>query len=290
MKILVTGATGTVGRNVVGQLLEAGAEVRALTRDPAKAGLPPEAEVVQGDLAQPGTLAPALADVERMYLFPSPETAEEVVGLARAAGVRRVVVLSAAAVTLGLDPGYHPPVESAAERSGLEWTHVRPSEFMANMLPIWAPSVRAERVVRYPYAEDAGVPVHEADIAAVAVAALLQEGHTGKAYTLTGPAPITTRERVRAIGEALGEEVRYEEVSRERARELLKAQGGFAAASADFLLGFADYGGGDGSAPDGSSEEDYSELLKPWPDVELATGRPARSYAEWARDHADDFR
>ncbi|GAA2417776.1 NAD(P)H-binding protein [Streptomyces glaucosporus] len=290
MRILVTGATGLVGRHVVEQLVREGVEVRALTRDPAKAGLPPQVEVVPGDLTRPETVAPALQGVDRMHLFPVPETAREVVGLAKEAGVRRITVLSAAAVTIGLDTHHHPVVERAVEESGLEWTHVRPSEFMANLLPVWAPSIRAERVVRYPFGDDAGVPVHEADIAAVATTALLHEGHDGAVYTLTGPEPITTRERVRAIGEALGEEVRYEEVSRERARELLKAQGGFAAQNADFLLGFLDYGGDQGSGEDGASEEDYSELLRPWPGVEQATGRPARTYAQWARDHVEDFR
>jgi uncharacterized protein YbjT (DUF2867 family) len=247
--------------------------------------------VVQGDLAEPATLASALAGIDRLYLFPIPETACEVVALAKQAGVHRIVVLSAAAVTIGVDTDHHPRVERAVEESGLEWTHVRPGEFMGNMLPVWGPSIRTERVVRYPFGDEVvGVPIHEADIAAVATAALLEDGHTGAVYTLTGPAQLTVREQVRAIGEALGEEVRYEEVSRERARELMKAQGGFAAASADFLLGFVDYGDDAGSAMEGFSEQDYSALMKPWPTVEQVTGRPARSFAEWARDHVEDFR
>jgi uncharacterized protein YbjT (DUF2867 family) len=287
MKILVTGATGFVGRNVVKQLLEAGVSVRALTRNPVTAGLPPEVEVVQGDLTQPATLAPALEGIDRMYLFPVDETAREVVALAKQAGVRRIVDLSAASVTVGLHTN---PVEQAVEESGLEWTHVRPAGFMANMLQIWAPSIRAERVVRYPFGEEPMNLIHEEDIAAVAVAALLAEGHNGAVYTLTGPALITVREQVRAISEALGEEVRYEEVSREQARELMKAQGGFAAETADLMLGFIDYGGDEATGDDGYSDQDWSALMKPWPDVETVTGRPARSYAEWARDHVEDFR
>ncbi|GGS73478.1 nucleotide-diphosphate-sugar epimerase [Planobispora rosea] len=287
MKILVTGATGFVGRNVVEQLLRAGAEVRALTRDPARADLPGAAEVVRGDLTDPATVAPAMEGVTAMYLFPVEETAREVVALAGRAGIRRIVDLSAASVTAGLHTN---PVEQAVEESGLQWTHVRPCGFMANMLQLWAPSVRAERVVRYPFADEPMNLVHEADIAAVAVAALLEDGHHGAAYTLTGPALVTVREQVRAIGEALGEEVRYEEVTRERARELMKAQGGFAAESADLMLGFVDYGGQAASGADGYADQDWSALMRPWPDVERVTGRPARTYAEWARDHADDFR
>ncbi|GAA0945339.1 NAD(P)H-binding protein [Nonomuraea longicatena] len=286
MKILVTGATGIVGRHVVDQLVQAGPEVRALTRNPAAAGLPPQVEVVPGDLTAPASVAAALDGVDRLYLFPVEESAREVVALARRAGVRRIVVLSAASVTAGLHVS---PVEQAVEESGLEWTHVRPCGFMTNLLQIWAPSIRAERVVRHPFADEPMNLIHEADIAAVAVAALLRDGHHGKAYTLTGPGLVTVREQVAAIGAALGEEVRYEEVSRERARELMRAQGGFAAESADLVLGFVEYGG---AAPDdgGYAEQDWSALMRVWPDVEQVTGRPPRGYAEWARDHVADFR
>ncbi|MER5425823.1 SDR family oxidoreductase [Streptosporangium roseum] len=286
MKILVTGATGFVGRNVVDQLLGAGVEVRALTRNPATAGLPPQVEVVRGDLAKPESVAPAFDGIDRMYLFPVEETAREILALAGQAGIRRVVDLSGASVTAGLHTN---PVEQAVEESAMAWTHVRPCGFMANMLQIWAPSVRAERVVRYPFADEPAMLVHEADIAAVAVTALLQDGHHGRAYTVTGPGLVTVREQVAAIGAALGEEVRYEEVTRERARELMKAQGGFAAESADLMLGFVEYGG---DAPEGGgyAEQDWSALMRVWPDAEQVTGRPPRTYAEWARDHVADFR
>jgi uncharacterized protein YbjT (DUF2867 family) len=287
MKVLVTGATGFVGRNVVRQLLEAGVGVRAMTRRPETAGLPDGVEVVKGDLDEPATLRPAFEGVDAMYLFPVEPTATEVLALAKRAGVRRVVDLSAASVTAGLHDN---PVEHAVAASGLEWTHVRPGGFMANMLQIWAPSIRAERVVRYPFGDQPEMLIHEADIAAVAVAALLEDGHHGAAYTLTGPAAVTIREQVKAIADALGEPVRYEEVSRERARELLKAQGGFAAEAADLLLGFVDYDGGAATGEDGYSDQDWSALLKPWPDVEMVLGRPPLTYAQWARDHVADFR
>jgi uncharacterized protein YbjT (DUF2867 family) len=287
MKILVTGATGFVGRQVVNQLIQAGAQVRALTRNPATANLPLNVEVVQGDLTELATLIPALQGVDRVYLFPVDETAREVVTLARQSGVRRIVDLSAASVTVGLHTN---PVEQAVEESGLEWTHVRPGGFMTNMLQIWAPSIRAERVVRYPFGDEAMNLIHEADIAAVAVAALLEDGHNGAVYTLTGPAAITVREQVEAISAALGEPVRFEEVTREKARELMHTQGGFAAAVADLMLGFIDYGGEQASGDDGYSDQDWSALMKTWPDVEKVTGRPPRSYAEWACDHVEDFR
>jgi uncharacterized protein YbjT (DUF2867 family) len=291
MTILVTGATGLVGRHVVDGLRQAGGSVRVLTRNPAKAGFPEGVEVFKGDLLEPASLVAAFDGVEKLFLFPQPETATEVVDLAKQAGVRRIVVLSAAAVTLGFDTDYHSRVESAVEESGLEWTHVRPGEFMTNMLPIWGPMIKESRTVRYPFGDDLGIaPIHEADIADVAVAALLEDRHIGKAYTLSGPEQLSVRGQAKAIADALGEEVRYEEVSREEARDILKAMGGFAAESADLLLGFVDYEGGAGSDDDGYSDQDYSELMKPLPGYGEATGKAGRTYAQWARDHVADFR
>ena len=289
--ILVTGATGLVGRHVVDLLLRAGEPVRVLTRDPAKARFPQGVEVFQGDLLEPSSLVAAFEGVEKLFLFPQPETATEVVDLAKQAGVRRVVVLSGAAVTLGFDTDHHARVERAVEESGLEWTHVRPGEFMTNTLPIWGPMITGSRTVRYPFGDDLGAaPIHEADIADVAVVSLLEDRHIGKVYTLSGPEQLSVRAQVEAIAEALGEEVRYEEVSREEARDILRAMGGFAAESADLLLGFVDYEGAAGGGDDGYSDQDYSELMTPLPGYGEATDKAGRTYAQWARDHAEDFR
>ena len=273
MTTLVTGATGTVGRSLVHQLLQADEPVRALTRDPAAARFPDGVEVVGGDLADPATLAGALDGADRLHLFPVPETAPEVMAMATAAGVRRVTVLSSGSVTAGLDTDYQLPVEQAVEASGIEWTHLRPGDFAANRLRLWGPSVRAERVVRWPFPDEVGIPIHEDDIAAVAVAALLGDGHADRAYDL-----------VEAIAAALGEDVRLQEVSREEALALLTAQGGWAAENAPFLLGY------EGFSPDTEIPELTGEELAPLPTVELVTGRPARSFARWASDHAADFR
>ncbi|ANW21655.1 SDR family oxidoreductase [Streptomyces clavuligerus] len=318
MTILVTGATGNVGRLVVRDALGRGARVRALTRNPGAAGLPAGAEVVAGDLERPGSLRAALEGVERMFLFPFADTAREVVALAREAGVRRLVVLSSAAVTDGSDTTHHLPVERAAEESGLEWTHVRPGEFMLNKLFLWGPSIRAERVVRDPFPDTAWAPVHEQDIADTAVAALLEDGLTGRALTLNGPAVLGHAEQVAAIAAAIGEEVRHEAVTREEARALYRAQGGFAEAVADFLLGYVSYDGApvdaatdpgadpeansgtNGASPEGTSpggaSSDGSDGGSGFPGEDVppglrdALGRPGRTFASWARDHAADFR
>lgn len=283
MKVLVTGATGHVGRHVVTRLAAAGHEVRALTRQ-RSAVFAPAVEVVHGDLLDPASVP--FDGVSRLYLFPEPRTAAEVVARAKAAGVERIVTLSSGAVTGGLDTDFQLPVEQAVEASGLEWTHVRPGEFASNTLRLWAPMIRASRVVRYPAPSAPSLAIHEDDIAAVAVAALLEDGHARRWYDLTGPALITRRDQVSAIGDALGEQVRYEEVDAEEAREILRAQGGWAAENADFLLGFAEYSAGGTSTAD----VDWSQVLVPLPTVEEVTGRPARTFAQWAHDNADAFR
>lgn len=273
--ILVTGATGNVGGNVLRQLLDAGERVRALTRDPGTARLPAGVEVVGGDLAEPSTLAGAFDGVHRMFLFPVPATAAEVLELAKGAGIERLAVLSSSAVT---QPGenmisvMHRTVEDAVRRSGLAATYVRPGGFATNTLR-WAPTVRAEGVVRAPYPEAAMDSIHEADIAAVATAALLDDGHVGAEYQLTGPASITQAEQVEAIAAATGRPVRLEELTPERAREDMVQV--MPAEIADLLLGYL-----------ARSVGTEAEVLAT---VEQVTGRPGRTYAEWARDHAADF-
>jgi len=283
---LVTGATGNVGRLVLQRLIEAEEPVRALTRNPA-ARFPAGTEPVRGDLAEPGSLTSAFADVDRMFLFPVPATAHEVVAQAKAAGVRRIVVLSSGTVTAGMDTDFHLPVEQAVEASGLEWTHVRPGEFALNKLWLWGPSIRAEHVVREPFPDAGGLPVHEDDAADVAAAALLEDGHAGAAYTLMGPELITHRDQVAEIAAALGREIRLEVVTATEARELYRAQGGFAAANADFLLGFAEYSGAE---PDPDATPETPARWPQLPTAEQVTGKPARTFAQWARDHAADFR
>jgi uncharacterized protein YbjT (DUF2867 family) len=288
MTILVTGATGNVGRNVVDRLVAAGADVRALTRDPANAQFPEGVRVVAGDLAAPESLGGVFDDVDKVFLFPVPETARQVVAAATAAGVRHVVVLSSAAVTAGYDTHFHQPVEQAVEESGMAWTHVRPGEFALNKLYLWGPMVRAESVVRDPFPEALEIPTHEADIADVAAIALLGAGHEGKAYSLVGPAAISHRRQAEAISEALGREVRFELVTADEAREFYRKQGGWAEANADFLLGFEDYSGTE-AEPEGEQRWEAAEIPE-LPTGEDVTGKPARTFAEWAVDHAEDFR
>ncbi|HZS01798.1 MAG TPA: NAD(P)H-binding protein [Chloroflexota bacterium] len=275
--ILVTGAAGNVGGSVVRQLLAAGERVRALTRNPA-ARLPRGVEVVVGDLADPATLAAAFDGVDRMFLFPALGISAEVAQLARERGVRRAIVLSSAAIQRAAprdNPivAKHDAVEQAVRTAGLAWTMLRPDTFATNTLA-WAPSIRAASVVRAAYGRAQRNPIHEADVAAVATAALLEDGHEGAVYLLTGPASITQAEQAAAIGHAIGREVRFEELSREQALAELTTH--TARPVAERLLDYL------------ARSVDRPPHLEPT--VEQVTGRPARTFAQWAADHADDFR
>jgi uncharacterized protein YbjT (DUF2867 family) len=225
MTILVTGATGTVGRHVTEQLLDRGAAVRALTRNAerAKTILPEGVEIAVGDLMRPETLREALRGVEAMFLIVSSDepqadlnTDPRVVAMAAEAGVKRVVVL------VGFEEG---PVEEAVRGSGMEWTLVKPVEFMANVLADWGPSIRGEGVVRELNGEARSARVHEGDIAAVAVEALLGDGHHGKSYVLTGPEVLTRVEAVQAVAAGIGKDIRFIELTEEEARKRWRDQG-----------------------------------------------------------------
>jgi uncharacterized protein YbjT (DUF2867 family) len=259
LRILVTGATGTVGRHVVEHLLQAGVHVRALTRNPEAAALPAGAEVVKGDLDD---LDPVVFQgIDRMYLFPAGDTAT-IAGQVKQAGVRRIVTLS----SLNGDE-FHRGAEVAVEQTGLEWTHVRPGMFMANLLD-WAADVR-QGTVRAPYPLARQAPVHERDIAEVAATALLDDGHAGQAYPLTGPQSLTTAQQVGEISKALGKPIEFRELTPQE----WKDQAGYPAEVADFLLGI------------------WATADEPvLPTVEEVLRRPGRTLAEWARDHEEDFR
>jgi uncharacterized protein YbjT (DUF2867 family) len=158
---------------------------------------------------------------------------------------------------------------------------------MLNKLWLWGPSILAERVVREPFPDFAGYPVHERDIADVAAAALLEDGHHNAAYNLDGPELISRRDQVQAIAEAIGQDIRLEVVPPTQARNLYLAQGGFAAASADFLAGFQTYSGETTDSAQG--EQPNAVAPGPTPTSRYVTGTPARTFAEWARDHVRDF-
>lgn len=266
MTILVTGATANIGRRVVDHLVAAGVpDVRALTVDPVRAALPAGVEVVRGSLLRPDTLPAALAGVERMYLAPTPETAVDVLAVARQAGMQRVVDLS------GEPESWWGAVTRAVEASGIAWTHLWPGDFMENAL-LWAPGIAAGRRVREPYPHGRSAPIAMDDIARVAAAALLDDAQVGAALSLTGPESLSRVELVERIAAALGEPVSFETVSRDDAvTAFTPAMGDTAAWYVDTVLGGLD------AAPVTTTVADV-------------TGTPATTFARWATDHAGAFR
>ncbi|MEV7948139.1 NAD(P)H-binding protein [Streptomyces rubiginosohelvolus] len=272
MTILVTGATGTVGRRVVEQLLERGEHVRALTRDPERAEFPAGVEVVGGDLEDPASLVPALRGVTGLHLitfggalFAPLETADEILALAKEAGVRRVTVLHGGGDT---------PMEAAVRASDFAWTVVMPVEFMANALE-WAPGIRSEGVVREPFVDRLSAMVHESDIGAVAAVALTEDGHGGQEYLITGPQALTVRDKTAAICAARGADVELVELTEQQALETWRGQGMPEDVIAFLIDVYRD------TPPEGRTVRGT---------VEKVTGRPARTFAEWAEEHAHAFR
>ncbi|MCK2220990.1 zinc-binding dehydrogenase [Actinomadura sp. ATCC 31491] len=272
-KILVTGATGTVGRALVTELMtgrmagETAPEVLALVRDPATAALPADVELVWGDLSDPASFAPAVKGVTAAFLlWPFADAggfADVLDVIARDA--RRLVYLSSAA----LRPAER-EVERLIRRSGREWVFLRPHQFAAAALR-WAdePRFRAEGVVAEPYGQAALPPVHERDLAEIAADALTGRGPAAVVHELTGPETLTQAEQARLVGEAIGRPVRWEEVPPQEGRRRLVA-GGLPPTVADDVL-----------------QARARLVAEPWP----VSPRPgARPFRVWAAEHAHRFR
>ncbi|MFI6793145.1 NAD(P)H-binding protein [Nonomuraea sp. NPDC050383] len=275
---LVTGATGNVGRIVVERLLARDEKVRALVRDPQRANLPQGVEVVEGDLSRPDTLAAALDGVTGAFLYAVPGSGPAFAQAAGRAGVERVVLLSSNGVddttTEQANPiaAYHAEIEQALRAAEPAWTFLRSAHMATNALP-WAGQIRAGDVVRAPYAGATSAPVHEADLAEVAVVALTQDGHAGQVYPLSGPQSLTAAEQVALIGQALGRPLTYHELTPEVAREQMSRF------MPPFVLDtlFEQW------------EQSVGHPAAVYDTVERLTGRPARTFAQWAADRVADF-
>jgi len=280
--ILVTGATGTVGREVVAQLLAAGQRFRALTRDPSKARLDPKVELVSGDLARPETLPKALEGADHVFLLAAgPELGAQEQSLARAAkkaGVQHIVKLS---VVGAGDPkpttvaSWHAAGEKAIQAEGIPWTFLRPTFFMSNAAS-WAGMVKGQGKVFGAYGDGKFAPIHPRDIAAVAVQALTSVGHEQKVYDLTGPQALSVAEQVRVLSEAAGRSIEYVPVPEAGARQGME-QAGLPPLLIQGLLEFAAW-------------VRRGEAAGVTPSVEQVTGKKPLTFVDWAREHAGLFR
>lgn len=278
--IVVTGATGNIGRPLTRALAEAGEHVAAVSRHPA--AVPDGVHHVVADLAEPGGLKPVLTGAKALFLLLAGDLHAEganpadLIEQAAASGVRRVVLLSTLAVATrpyGTTRIAMRALEDTLRESGLEWAVLRPGGFASNAL-WWADSVRTRQVVAAPYG-DVGVPVVDpSDIAEVAAACLVEDRHSGGVYELTGPEVITPRQQAGAVAAALGSPVRFHELTREEARTAMAL-----------------------SMPEELADETLDILgapspaeLRVSPDVQRVLGRAPRPFADWAARNVAAFR
>ncbi|MEI7032154.1 NAD(P)H-binding protein [Streptomyces pratensis] len=278
--ILVTGATGAVGREVAALLAAAG-PVRILARRPERLTVRgPGVEVVEGAYGDRPALDRALRGVASVFLVtnsPTEPDDERVAAAARAADVRHLVKLSMMAVE---EPGAEDFItrrqrenEQAVRESGVPWTFLRPRTFMSNTLS-WAKGVRSAGVVRALYGDAPVACVDPRDVASVAVAVLTGTGHEGRSYAVSGPQAITAREQTAQLAGVLGRSLRFEELGVDAARSALLAK--YPRPVAEAFL-------------ESAERQRAGAKAAVLPTVGELTGRPARPYRVWAADHADAF-
>ncbi|WUH89133.1 NAD(P)H-binding protein [Streptomyces sp. NBC_00433] len=281
--ILVTGGTGNIGRELVRQLDAAGAALRVLVRDPARAAaLPAAAERVTGDLTAPATLTAAFAGADRLFLLTpgiATDTAAHAVAAAQAAGVRHIVLLSSTNVLGDPMPAmgrWHHTREQIVRDSGIPATVLRPGGFMTNALD-WLPTIREGGYVLDPVGPGRMAPIDPADIAAVAAHVLTGDGHEGRDYALTGAESFTVAEQVAVIAAAAGRPIAVRPAG--TAREVVAARfpNGAPPALADAVVeGFA------------LMRADTTGFRTDT--VERLLGREPATFAGWCARHADVFR
>lgn len=273
--ILVTGATGNIGGELVLALAGAGQQVRALTRD-GGAGLPGGVAQTAGDLNQPESLRDALAGASAMFLLPGYQGMAQTLSYAREAGVARVVLLSGNSAESGdtsnAVSAYMIESEAIVKESGLAWTIVRPFGFMSNTLQ-WIPQLQAGDVVTAPFAGVAVAMIDPFDIAAVLALALTADGHEGQVYSVTGPESLRPVDRVRILGDVLGRDLEFRAQPDEEARVEMSA-----AMPKKYVDAFFSF------YVDRTLDESA-----PLPAVAELTGRPPRTFEQWARAHAAAF-
>jgi len=280
-RILIIGGTGTVGRQVVLQLLERGASVRVLARNPERVQFPSQVEIVHGDLTVPETLDAGLSAADAVFLVwvaPPPAAVPALERITKKA--RKIVFLSAPLKTP--HPLFQQPnlarnvasqIEQFIESSGIPWTFLRPGMFAANAKEWWGGQIRSGNLVRWPYLDVPTAPIDERDTAAVAVRALTEPGHERAEYVLTGPQSLTQLEQISMIGSVIGRHLQIQELSPQEAQQELLT-----------IL----------------PPPVINMLLNAWaaasgqpafvsPTVQQITGKPARTFLQWATDNKTSF-
>ncbi|RTQ49192.1 SDR family oxidoreductase [Hymenobacter gummosus] len=285
--ILITGATGTVGSELVRALSNRGARVRAGVHSIIKGDrlrqFNPEVQLVELDYDRPATLTPAFTGVDRVFLItPFVENQVDIsrtlIDAARAAGVRQVVKLSAlgAEAEPGIQLGrWHREAEQYLAQSGLPYAILRPASFLQNFLTYQGEAIRQQRSIFMPLGQGRAGYIDAFDIAEAAAAILTDDvpKHHGRAYALTGPLALTVEEVAAAIGQATGQPVRYVDVPEEAARQAMQG-------APQWLV---------------DSMAELNALIRAGhaaavtPDVQRLTGRVPRTVQEFAQEHRAEF-
>jgi uncharacterized protein YbjT (DUF2867 family) len=280
MTLLITGATGPIGRSLVRQLVEAGADVRVTTRDRSKVPFDGSVDVVEGDFTAGGLPPSAFDGVTKAFVFPAPTGINPFLAQAADSRIEEYVLLSslAAAGEHERDHGsisnvHHSAIEKCVLDTGVPTTIIRPGDFANNLL-FWAWTIKTNGAVFGPYPTSSQAPIHEADVAAVAATALIHDGHAGNTYALTGPESLTRSDQLATIGSAIGRDLVFHEVSPDQFAEQMSEY--MPTGVIDMLLAYW--------------SDTVSEPDRVLDTVELVTGRPAHTLARWAEDHVDDFR
>lgn len=272
--ILITGATGNVGCEIVKQLHGSGHQIRVVSRNPSKVLWPADVEIIKGDLSVPEVAKAALNGVEKVFLVLLPGC-DNIPQLAEQYGIDHIVFLSASAIDVKPENAIgraHLRAEEQIRKSGVPWTFLRPGAFMSNVLQ-WSNSIRTERIVRAPFGDVGTNPIDPRDIAAVAVNALLSSGHEGKVHTLSGPEVLTAMEQTQILSDVLGVHIKFEDIPQAIAKENMKrfAPSEFVDAMFQIMR--------EGTIPSTASSLKVGELI----------GQPARTFKTWATDNADKF-
>jgi uncharacterized protein YbjT (DUF2867 family) len=278
MSVLVVGASGAVGSAVVTGLLESRVDVRATSRSPEKLSLPASVQTYAADLDDPGSFTDALADVDRVFLYADVDAPRPLLDTLATAGVGHVVLLSSSAATLpdaaeDFNGGRFLRVESAVQDSGLAYTFLRPGGFASNAAR-WSWSIKRDGDVPLPYPDAVQAPVHEQDIADVAVIALTTESLIGQTPTLTGPERLTLRQQVDTISAVIGRPLTITEQTEAESSAMLSQH-----------------------VPDVWVRQiikDWREAVDATPTLSneytRITGKPSRTFRTWVEDNEGLFR
>jgi len=276
--IVVTGGTGNVGSGVVRRLIDSNEEIRLFVRNPAKAAqFEGKAEIATGDFDDQGSVRAALAGADKAFMLTmNPQHEADFIAAAQDTGLKHLVMLSSGGVPFGVASGpLHAPGESVLKQSSLDWTILRPWEFMSNSL-WWAETIRSQSSIFEPTGDGKTALIDPEDISAVAARVLTSEGHEGKTYELTGPEVLTRADMAERISAAIGKQIHFVNIPPEAYREQMTKMG-----VPEFILGPA-------LAYQAMVNEGKLAVL--YPDVLNVLGRPAGTYVNWLATHAAAFK